>query len=151
MLQPQPIPSILVDNRNFDEIFPELRKKIKEAPYCGIDIETHNGGAHDGIKLFNKKKKGAFDIRRTVITGISFYPEGDNYAYYVNLNHLDSAFTQLGEYLFTRRSIHRIFVACAVAGFICVCVLHFFFGIGISIGFVGPRSLSAFARSQIAF
>ena len=90
MQQPQPIPAILVDKRNYETIFPELIEKIKKAPYCGIDIETHNGGAHDGIKLFNKKKKNAFDIRRTVITGVSFYPEGDTRAYYVNLNHLDS-------------------------------------------------------------
>ena len=91
MEQPQPIPSILVDKRNYETIFPTLIEKIKNAPYCGIDIETHNGEAHAGNKLYNKQKgKNAFDIRRTVITGVSFYPYGDTAAYYVNLNHLDS-------------------------------------------------------------
>ena len=90
MQQPQPVPSLLVDARNYHAIFPALIEKIKNAPYCGIDIETHNGRAHDGIKLYNKQKgKNAFDIRRTVITGISFYPKGDTCAYYVNLNQLD--------------------------------------------------------------
>lgn len=90
MEQPQPIPSVLVDLRNYKEIFPELIEKIKNAPYCGVDIETHNGHAHQGIKKFiETKKQNVFDIRRTVVTGISFYPEGDNKAYYINLNHFD--------------------------------------------------------------
>lgn len=91
MQQPQPVPSVLVDRRNFNVVFPALIEKIKNAPYCGVDIETHNGKAHDGIKQFNKKgNRNAFDIRRTVVTGISFYPEGDTCAYYVNLNQLDA-------------------------------------------------------------
>lgn len=86
--------ALLVDLRNYKEVFPELIRKIKEADYCGVDIETHNGMAHEGIKKFNQQGKGkgksnVFDIRRTVVTGISFYPKGDTQAYYINLNQFD--------------------------------------------------------------
>lgn len=81
--------SILVDQRNFKVMGPYLADLMKNAPYTGVDIETHNGNAHAGIKKMNKGKKNIFDIRRTVVTGISFYPENSPAAYYVNLNHRD--------------------------------------------------------------
>lgn len=84
----QSVPAVLVDARNYSILFPEITEKIKNAPYTGVDIETHNGNAHEGIKVLNKKKN-IFDIRRTVVTGISFYPEGDIQSYYINLNHFD--------------------------------------------------------------
>lgn len=84
-----PIPCQLVDARNVSFFLPYLIEKVKNAPYTGFDIETHNGNAHKGIKKFNKNKKNAFDIRRTVVTGFSIYPEGDPFAYYINLNQRD--------------------------------------------------------------
>lgn len=84
-----PIPCCLIDARNVNLFLPYLIQKVKEAPYTGFDIETHNGNAHQGIKKFNKHGKNVFDIRRTVITGFSIYPEGDSSAYYINLNQRD--------------------------------------------------------------
>lgn len=84
-----PIQSVLVDARNVNLLLPVLIEKVKNAPYTGFDIETHNGNAHEGIKKFNKQGKNAFDIRRTVVTGFSIYPEGDTFCYYFNLNQRD--------------------------------------------------------------
>ena len=85
----EPIKAVLVDNRNVDIFLPVIIGKVKNAPYTGFDIETHNGNAHGGIKKFNSKGKNVFDIRRTVVTGFSVYPEGDDLCYYFNLNHRD--------------------------------------------------------------
>ena len=84
-----PVPCQLVDARNVSFFLPYLIERVKSAPYTGFDIETHNGNAHQGIKKFNKGKKNVFDIRRTVVTGFSIYPESDSNAYYVNLMHRD--------------------------------------------------------------
>lgn len=84
-----PIPCQLVDARNISLFLPYLIEKVKNAPYTGFDLETHNANAHEGIKKFNKHGKNVFDIRRTVITGFSLFPEGDTSAYYINLNHRD--------------------------------------------------------------
>lgn len=85
----KPVPSVLVDKRNIDVLLPYLIDKVKNAPYTGFDIETHNGNAHEGIKRFNEGTRNAFDIRRTVVTGFSLYPENEPVAYYLNLNHRD--------------------------------------------------------------
>lgn len=85
----KPIKATLVDARNIDFFLPILMEKVKNAPYTGFDIETHNGNAREGIKKFNKSGKNVFDIRHTVVTGFSIYPEGDSIAYYFNLNHRD--------------------------------------------------------------
>lgn len=85
-----PIPSQLVDARNIQFYLPYLIEKVKNAPYTGFDIETHNGNAHAGIKKFNKQGRNVFDIRRTVVTGFSIFPEGDKFAYYINLNQRDT-------------------------------------------------------------
>lgn len=85
----KPIPAQLVDARNISIFLPYLIEKVKNAPYTGFDIETHNGNAHEGIKKFNKHGKNVFDIRRTVVTGFSIYPEGDRFVYYINLNQRD--------------------------------------------------------------
>lgn len=84
-----PVPAQLVDARNISIFLPYLIDKVKNAPYTGFDLETHNGNAHEGIKKFNKNKRNVFDIRRTVITGFSIYPEGDKFVYYINLNQRD--------------------------------------------------------------
>ena len=85
----KPVPAQLVDARNVSLFLPYLIEKVKNAPYTGFDIETHNGNAREGIKKFNKHGKNVFDIRHTVITGFSIYPEGDSNVYYINLNQRD--------------------------------------------------------------
>ena len=84
-----PVPSLLIDKRNLEMFLPSLIEKIKNAPFSGFDIETHNGNAHEGIKKFNTTGKNVFDIRRTIVTGFSLYPEGDQLVYYINLNQRD--------------------------------------------------------------
>ena len=84
-----PIPPQLVDARNISFFLPYLIEKVKNAPYTGFDIETHNGNAREGIKKFNSHGKNVFDIRHTVITGFSIYPEGEPFVYYINLNQRD--------------------------------------------------------------
>ena len=84
------VPSILVDARNANELIPLLVEKIAAANFVGLDIETHDADAHDGIKAYRKNDSAkVFDFRRTTITGFSVYPDGDEVAYYVNLNHAD--------------------------------------------------------------
>lgn len=84
-----PIPAQLVDARNIQFYLPYLIEKVKNAPYTGFDIETHNRNAREGIKKFNAQGRNVFDIRHTVITGFSVYPEGDQFVYYINLNQRD--------------------------------------------------------------
>ena len=84
----KPVPSKLVDLRNMS-LLQEIVEKVRNASMTGFDIETHNGNAHEGIKKFNKNGRNAFDIRRTVVTGFSIYPDGNDCAYYFNLNHRD--------------------------------------------------------------
>lgn len=89
----------LVDARNFDAIAPRIVAAMAAAPFVGIDCETQDDNRHDGLNQFcgynpetRKKaanKKLVFDIRRTVMTGLSLFPEGHNVAYYINLNHAD--------------------------------------------------------------
>lgn len=83
------IKTLLIDNRNLSTLLPTVIEKVKNAPYTGFDIETHNGNAHEGIKKFNSQGKNVFDVRRTIVTGFSVYPEGDDLCYYINLNHRD--------------------------------------------------------------
>lgn len=84
------IKSQLIDARNFYEVRDFLLDKIHEADLIGFDIETHDEGRHAGLNDFMKAtKRLVFDVNRTVITGFSFYIDGDDTAYYVNLNHAD--------------------------------------------------------------
>ena len=56
-----PVPSLLIDKRNVEMFLPSLIGKIKNAPFSGFDIETHNGNAHEGIKKFNNTGKNVLD------------------------------------------------------------------------------------------
>lgn len=80
--------TILVDARNIGTVLPVLVAKIQKANLVGFDIETDNRNAHAGI-LKLESKKVVFDHRRTLITGASFWCDGDDVAYYLNLNHAD--------------------------------------------------------------
>lgn len=80
----------LIDRRNFESIRPHLIDVISKADIVGYDIETHDEGRHSGLDDFMKAtKRLVFDINRTTVTGFSFYCDGDDTAYYVNLAHAD--------------------------------------------------------------
>lgn len=81
--------TVLLDRRNVAEHLQELVRKIASSPLIGFDIETDNRNAHPGI-LKLESKKTIFDHRRTIITGASFWCDGDEVAYYLNLNHADA-------------------------------------------------------------
>lgn len=95
------VTSILVDNTNFDQYAFQIIQEIKKAPFTGLDCETQDDNRHDGLMSYCKfdpvtRKKSAqsktvFDMKRTVMTGFSLYPEGSTFAYYINLNHADVA------------------------------------------------------------
>ena len=86
----QQVTSILVDRRNYFIYRDKIKKELREANYSGLDIETHNRNAHEGIKQINlKPSKNVFDINRTIITGLSVYAKDSEFSYYFNLNHLD--------------------------------------------------------------
>lgn len=89
---------ILVDARNIDQLLPDLIQQVSQAKLVGFDIETHDADRHDGLNRFMKadedgKKasntKLVFDVNRTTVTGFSFYADGEDRAYYVNLAHAD--------------------------------------------------------------
>ena len=84
------IKSQLVDARNWDQLRDVLVEKIHASDIVGYDIETHDEGRHPGLDDFMKAtKKLVFDVNRTTVTGFSFYCDGDDTAYYVNLAHAD--------------------------------------------------------------
>lgn len=85
----KPATAILVDRRNYDNLKLALIDKISAGKIIGIDIETDNRKAHEGILAFNKGKKNVFDLHRQVMTGLSIYVDGDDAAYYFNLTHHD--------------------------------------------------------------
>ena len=88
----------LVDARNWGLLKAPLLLEIQSVTKCGFDLETEDSRRHDGLNRFmgvkNGKKAGnkslVFDIRRTTITGFSWYCAGSDTAYYLNLNHADT-------------------------------------------------------------
>lgn len=92
------ISSILVDKRNFDSVKEQIAEEIKSAGFIGLDLETQDVMAHEGIKTLRKeneegdksgKGKSVFDWNKMVITGLSIYPDNSPHAYYFNLAHAD--------------------------------------------------------------
>lgn len=85
------VKSVLIDARNFDQIYPSLVEKISKAKIIGYDTETQDDDfAHEGIKEFRGNDSAdAFDWRRIRMCGYSFYVDGDDTSYYVNLLHAD--------------------------------------------------------------
>ena len=67
--------SILVDRRNILQVRELILEDMQASGLKGLDIETTNRFAHEGI-LKLESKKTIFDIRRTVITGLSVYADG---------------------------------------------------------------------------
>lgn len=93
------IKTTLVDRRNIDVLLPTILNLVRNTPFVGLDCETQDDARHAGLNaLMNvdedtRKKAGnkrlVFDMRRTVVTGFSVYPEGHTEAYYFNLAHAD--------------------------------------------------------------
>lgn len=82
------IETVLIDQRTPESVIMEAFDELRQAKKYGVDCETHNDNAHDGIKQIEKKKL-IFDHRRSVMCGFSWYVDGAKKAYYVNLNHFD--------------------------------------------------------------
>jgi len=83
------INSVLIDTRTSDEVFARALAEISAAKILGLDCETQDEARHAGLNAFNNKKRHVFDHRRTTMTGFSFYADGSDTAWYVNLAHAD--------------------------------------------------------------
>mgnify|MGYP001810047685 CR=1 FL=1 len=93
------LPTILIDRRNVAEYLPKLIEVVRTTPFVGLDCETQDDGRHAGLNALmkvneetrkkSKAKRLVFDMRRTVMTGFSIYPEGHEASYYFNLAHAD--------------------------------------------------------------
>lgn len=81
--------TILIDARTPESVIRQALDELSSCTLYGVDCETQNSQAHDGIKKLESKKKLIFDHRRSVMTGFSWYVDGSDTAYYVNLNHAD--------------------------------------------------------------
>lgn len=91
--------SFLIDKNNFNTVKDRVIADVRAASFVGLDTETHDDNRHDGLMQYCKydaetRKKSAatklvFDMRRTIMTGFSIWPENSPVAYYVNLNHAD--------------------------------------------------------------
>lgn len=91
--------TVLVDRRNIETELPKMVAAVAAASFIGLDCETHDDNRHEGLNTLMKvndetrKKAGnsrlMFDMRRTVVTGFSIYPEGSPTAWYINLGHAD--------------------------------------------------------------
>ncbi|WCD44185.1 putative DNA polymerase [Xylophilus phage Lumi] len=90
--------AVLVDKRNWATLKPLLIEELKHSSLVGFDIESEDSRRHeghnramktddDGVKASNTKL--LFDVRRTVVTGFSWYIDGSERAYYLNLAHAD--------------------------------------------------------------
>jgi DNA polymerase I-like protein with 3'-5' exonuclease and polymerase domains len=93
------IKRVLVDARNFKQLYPQILAEVQSAQLMGFDIETHDENRHEGLNAlmkvddegFRHSKKLIFDSNRTITTGISIYCDNSDTAYYFNLAHADVA------------------------------------------------------------
>lgn len=86
------IKPVLVDARNWAALKPMLIEEIAKAGITGFDIETEDSRRHKGLTDFmasSTGKKLVFDVKRTTVTGFSWYPDESEHAYYLNLAHAD--------------------------------------------------------------
>ena len=80
------IQTILLDARTPDAVMQRAKDDFATADVLGLDCETQDRNRHAGL---DKIRKLVFDHRRTVMTGFSWYKQGSDTAYYLNLNHAD--------------------------------------------------------------
>lgn len=81
---------VLVDRRNIGALYSTIKDKVATADFIGLDLETEDSNAHEGILAFRKGDSArVFDINRTTICGLSIYCDGDTASYYFNLAHAD--------------------------------------------------------------
>lgn len=87
-----------MDKRNIDLVLSDLIVLVSKTDFLGLDTETQDSNRHDGLNRYCKydedgkkaeRSKTVFDMRRTIMTGFSIYPEGADEEYYINLNHAD--------------------------------------------------------------
>jgi len=83
------IETVLIDARTPESVIEAALQKLTNCELYGVDCETQNTQAHDGILKLNTGKKLVFDHRRSVVTGFSWWVDGEDVAYYVNLEHSD--------------------------------------------------------------
>lgn len=83
------IKSVLIDARTPQDIWDRAVAEISSATILGIDCETQDEARHAGLNSYNNSKRHVFDHRRTTMTGWSFYSDGSDTAWYVNLAHAD--------------------------------------------------------------
>lgn len=92
------IKRVLVDFRNFQDLYPQILAEVESAQLMGFDIETHDENRHEGLNAlmkvddegFRHGKKLIFDSNRTITTGMSIYCDNSDTAYYFNLAHADN-------------------------------------------------------------
>lgn len=80
------IKTILLDARTPSDMIERAKADFAMADVLGLDCETQQRDRHAGLE---KIRKLVFDHRRTVMTGFSWYRQGSDEAFYVNLNHAD--------------------------------------------------------------
>lgn len=82
------IETILIDARTPEHVVQEAFAELAACKKYGVDCETEDSEAHDGLQEL-QRKKFIVDHRRANITGFSWYVDGSDKAYYVNLAHSD--------------------------------------------------------------
>lgn len=90
---------MLIDRNNWAVEAPKLKAHLASADWVGIDCETQDDGRHDGLNRFcgynpitrkkPKTKRTVFDMRRTVLCGVSFWTEDMKEPVYLNVGHAD--------------------------------------------------------------
>jgi hypothetical protein len=92
------IKTLLIDAVNFDDEAPHIIKAMQGKDFIGLDTETQDSNRHEGLNTYcgyredgskPDNTKLVFDMRRTIMTGLSIWIEDDELAYYFNLNHAD--------------------------------------------------------------
>ena len=83
------IETVLIDATTPEHVIQAALDELSQCSLYGVDCETQNSNAHPGIKKLSTGKKLIFDHRRSVVTGFSWYVDGADVAYYVNLEHAD--------------------------------------------------------------
>jgi DNA polymerase I-like protein with 3'-5' exonuclease and polymerase domains len=82
------IKTILIDARTPEHVIMEALAELRACTKYGVDCETEDSEAHEGLQII-QRKKFIVDHRRATMTGFSWYVDGSDRAYYVNLTHAD--------------------------------------------------------------